>query len=197
MKDRNEGTSFFHSNKIPKDSRLERYINELPKVMSNDERVIPFIKQVFNDCLTFVLQKRVNANVLFMPRIQLFLTFPHSRFIEVEEKEANRTHLKEEVKYPELVKAFSVGNRFSKRIYIDVEAHIELLRFSNVNFMIGLVNTFLHELIHTGFRRKSEQEVFDLQNSFAEEFLGIILPKAWKSFKASDYYNVRRDPQNT
>lgn len=93
------------------------------------------------------------------------------------------------VKYPELVKAFTVGPRFSKRIYVDLETHTNLLRSRGIRFTFGLVSTYSNEIIHAGFRQMSKQEVFDMQNLIVQDFLGVPITDQWRDFRDSDYYD--------
>jgi len=184
---RNTASSFRHSH-ISKGNKLEKYVRELPNAMSRSENVFPFLKNMFRECLEFTLQY---TGIPSLPRIQLFLLFPHSKFIEEFSNAAKKNGFREVVRYPELVKAFTVGPRFSKRIYIDLETHIGLLRLGGIRFKFGLVSTYFHEILHAGFRQKSEQEIFDMQNLLVRDFLGVSMPEQWRNLRVSDYYDKK------
>ena len=156
--------------------------------MNRSENVFPFLKKIFKECLEFTRQY---TGISSLPRIQLFLIFPHSKFMDEFSNAAEENNLKEVVKYPELVKAFTVGPRFSKRIYVDLETHTNLLKVGGTRFVFGLVSTYFHEIVHAGFRKKSEQEVFDMQNLLVRDFLGVMLPDQWKNVGVSDYYDKK------
>jgi hypothetical protein len=191
VEDENNTASSFHHSHITQGNRLERYVRELPDAMRSSENVFPFLKKIFKECLEFTLQY---TRISSLPRIRLFLVFPHSKFMEEFSNAAGKNSLKEVVKYPELVKAFTVGPRFSKRIYIDLETHISLLKLGGTRFTFGLVSTYFHEIIHTGFRQKSEQEVFDMQNLMVRDFLGVTMPDQWRNLRVSDYYDKKTNP---
>jgi hypothetical protein len=186
--DENNAASSFNNSRITQSDRLERYVRELPNAMNKSENVFPFLKNIFRECLEFTLQY---TGISSLPRIQLFLIFPHSKFMGEFSNAAEENSLKEAVKYPELVKAFTVGPRFSKRIYIDLESHIDLLKVGGTRFIFGLVSTYFHEIVHAGFRKKSEQEVFDMQHLLLRDFLGVAMPDHWKKVRVSEFYDKR------
>ena len=105
--------------------------------MSRSENAFHFLKNMFRAGLEFTLQY---AGIPSLSRIQLFPLFSHSKFIEEFSNAAKKSGLKEAVRYPELVKAFTVKPRFSKRVYIDLETHTDQLRLGGIRFTFGLVS---------------------------------------------------------
>ena len=67
----------------------------------------------------------------------------HGEFKRLEEMESRHSYSREEAKRPELVRAFVVGNKCSKRIYVDLEYLIDCLKFGYLNFMDGF-GQFIH-----------------------------------------------------
>lgn len=175
----------FVLDEIPEGSRLERYLKEVPKVMGNKEKAISFLNAVFLECYDFVWQ---NTKILYLPRIVVKFAFSHDQFKKAEERESKDSISKEAVKKPEMTRAFSVYNKFLSKIYVDLKAHTDLLKFNNLTFIVSLVDAYMNEILHIGFPQKYEQEIYELQCRLIEPFLGIRLPKEKKKLRASDYY---------
>ena len=177
----------FVLDKVPEGSRLEKYLKELPEVLRDKEKAPSFLHKVFRECLDFVWQ---NVRIPYLPRITVKFVPSHDQFKREEERESKDSISKEAVKKPEMTRSFTVGNKFSQRIYIDLKAYTDLLRFNYLTFIMNLVTTYIHEILHIGFPKRYEQEIHDLECSLVETFLGIELPKEIKNLKASDYYSA-------
>lgn len=177
----------FKIDKVPKGSRLERYLNELPKVFKgNKNRILKYLQKMFIECLEFSKQ---NAGIVYLPQITLKLVHDHEEFKKLEQAESRKATSKEEAKLP--ATAFTVGNRFAVRIYVDIESFIDLLKHGWATFVLNIVETYFHEILHTAFPQRFEQEIHDLQCPLIERFLGIPLPEEIKKLKASDYYDKK------
>lgn len=186
------GKRVFKLDKVPKGSRLEKYLEELPKVVkASKAQILSFLNSIFIECLEFVKQ---NTDIAFFPAITLKLVHTHERFKREEQRESKKATSKEVAKAP--ATAFVVGNRFKVRIYIDLESFINLLKFGYPTFIMNLVETYIHEILHIGYPQKDEQEIHDLECPLIETFLGIELPKEIKNLKVSDYY-FKKVPENS
>ena len=61
---------------------------------------------------------------------------------------------------------------------------------NSLTFVYALVETFFHEILHSAFHnRKTEQEIFNMQFSIIEQFLGIKIPEERKRLRSADYYS--------
>lgn len=110
----------FKLDEVPKGSRLERYLKEIPEVTANKEKFFAFLRRVSEDCLNlFVLA----ADIPYLPPMKTILVPTHGEFKRLEEMESRHSYSREEAKRPELVRAFVVGNKYSKRTR-DMEARI-------------------------------------------------------------------------
>lgn len=178
----------FKLSKIPKGSRLEKYLKKVPEAIDKKE-IMQFFQNAFRECLDFIC---LNEDIPLLPIISIRLVFLQERFNKELEKKMKTSILREEAKKPELTRAFVVGTKFSKMIYINLESFIELLKFSFLSFIMNLIDTYIHEIVHVAFPEKSEQETYELQCVFLEHFLGIKLPEEKKNYKASDYYKSRK-----
>lgn len=170
--------------KIPKGSRLERYLKQLPEVMKDHKVLGLFMWKVFSECSEFLSQ---NYDTIKLPQFTLKIVPTHERFKLEEQRESEGAISKEVAKAR--VCAFVVHNKHRARVYIDLECFIEALSVGGYpTFILFLVETFLQEILHTIFPQKYEQEIWNLQCGFVESFLGIKLSEKRKKLKASDYY---------
>jgi len=171
--------------KIPKGSRLERYLEELPKVMAEYETFLSYLKDLFMECLKSATQ---NTGIVSPRKIILTFAHTHEQYETEEKKEAARTVSKENAKLPS--HAFVITSNFEARVCIDFEFFVDLLKdYGYPTFILNITQTYLHEILHIMFPQKYEQEIYDLQCSLLESFLGIKLPEEKKKLKASDYYS--------
>lgn len=178
----------FTLDKIPEGSRLEKYLQELPKVMKSGkaETLLSFLNDVFLECLEHIKQ---NVNIMYLPSITLSLVPRHEQFVKEEQLASKRAISREVVKAP--VTAFVVGNMLKQHLYVDLQAFIDQLHHGYPTFIINLVETYIHEILHIAFSNRKEQEIYDLHCSMTEAFLGIELPEEIKNLKASDYYSEK------
>jgi len=149
-------------------------------------KILSFLQNIFLECLEFVNQ---NTDIVYLPAITLKFVHTHEQFKTEEQRESVKASSKEVAKLPAM--AFVVGNRFRVRMYIDLENYINLLKFGYPTFILNLVTTYIHEILHMGFPQKYEQEIYNLQCPLIEAFLGIDLSREMKNLKASDYYSKR------
>jgi hypothetical protein len=174
----------FKIDKVPKGSRFEKYLTELPGVFKgNKNEILKYLQKMFVECLDFCKQ---NAGFSYLPQITLKFVTDHTEFKKLEQAESQKAKTKEESKLQ--ATAFTVGNRFAVKIYVDLESFINLLKHGWATFVLNIVETYFHEILHTAFPQKSEQEIHDQQFPLIEKFLGIQLPEEIKNLKASDYY---------
>jgi hypothetical protein len=170
---------------VPKGSLLEKYVNVFSDAVKNDAtNFVPRMKKVFVECWRFFTQKE---DITCLPQILLKLVSSHDEFMKAEQRESKKAISKEDAKLQ--AHAFSVGNRFQVRIYVDLEFLIGLLKYGYPTFVLNLVTIYVHEMLHTAFPQKYEQEIHDLECSLVESFLGFEVPKEFKNLRASDYYN--------
>jgi len=175
----------FKLDKIPKGSRLERYLEELPKVMKKYETFSSYLKDVFDECLKSATQ---NTGSPPPRKIILRFVYNHAQYEKEEKKEAARAVSKENARLPS--QAFVIASKLEARVYIDFEFFFDRLKdYGYLTFILNITQTYLHEILHILFPQKDEQEIYDLQCSLLESFLGISLPEEMKKLKASDYYS--------
>jgi len=163
-------------------------MHELPKVIERREDFHSFLYSVFLQCLKFLIQNIDDAN---LPQFTLKLVHTHEQFLEEEQRESESAAQKEVARVPSLCHAFRVGSKFRTRIYIDLQHYIDLLtQHGYPTFILNIVETYFHEILHAIFPQKYEQEIYDIHCPLLESFLGIILPEEKKKLKASDYYSM-------
>lgn len=174
--------------KIPEGNRFEKYLKELEEIMKgNKSQFIPYLQSIFRDCLEHIRQ---NQDTLYLPpQIALILVPTSEEFKAIEQTVSKKAVSKEDAKYE--ARALVVGNKFAARIHIDVEKHIELLTFGGGTFILNIVETYIHEILHTAFPEKYEQEIHDMQCSLLDEFLGVKLKHETRNIEASDYYSKK------
>ena len=67
----------FKIDAIPKGSRLERYLQELPNVIGKRDKALSFLNKVFVDSLEYILKE---TDAIYLPRITLNVVLTHERF---------------------------------------------------------------------------------------------------------------------
>ena len=151
----------------------------------NPDELEPFMFAVFKDCSSFLLVKLKPA---FFPTIHIKIVYQTEKYRQLEIDEAKKGVEKEVPKIPST--AFTIGNKFSQRLYVDAESLVKLLHHGYPTFILNLSTAFIHEILHCFYsNEKTEQEIHDMQCPLIEEFLGIALPEEIKKLKASDYYD--------
>ena len=71
-------------------------------------------------------------------------------------------------------------------MYVNVGFLLDSSSEGYCSFVLNLVNVYFHELLHSAFPDKLEQEIFDLECKLLEKFLEIDLPKEFTNLDASD-----------
>lgn len=175
----------FKLDKIPKGSRLERYLGELSKVMGEYETFLSYLKDVFAECLKFATK---NTGIVSPRKIILRFAHTHEQYEREEKRETVRAVSKEVPALPD--HAFAITSKFEARVCVDLGFYVDLLKKHGYpTFILNITQTYLHEILHVMFPRKYEQEIYDLQCSLLESFLGIKLPEEKWKLRASDYYS--------
>lgn len=174
----------FKLDKVPEGSRLQKYLRELPGVLKKSaDEIFMYLSLMFDECLRFL---KSGSHVENLPSIRLKLIPQHIHFVE-EEKEADR--IAKSIEIPKgSSTAFVIHNRYYAEICVDIERLIGLLEHGYLTFIMNLIETYVHEILHSGFPEKGEQEIHDMQCLLVGAFLGIELPAEAKNIKASDYY---------
>lgn len=179
--------------KVPKGSRLEKYLTELPQVIKGNKNIIlAFFEDAFVECLEFV---KHNTKISYLPSIRLNLV--KSAEFKRQARLADKRAISREIpKNPANVIAFVVGNASQQNLFIDLEGFVDLLNFGYLTFALNLVQTYFHKILHIAYRmQRSEQEIYGLGCSMTEAFLGIELPEELKNLKETSYYS-KKDNQN-
>jgi hypothetical protein len=180
---------------IPRGSRLERYVNVIEEIVKTDPsaraRLNDFFLSLFNECSSYVRNFPLEGAVWPL-NIVLLRCSTTEKFLEELESLDNEAIECESPKHPDNLLAVCVGNEILARIFIDCELLTETLRYNAVTFVYTVVETYFHEILHGVFQeRKSEQEIWDIQFSLIENFLGFTIPQERKKLKAEDYYSPR------
>jgi hypothetical protein len=173
---------------LPEGNRLLKYCQELKEIIENNKDAFStFLKKIYADCMSFLCN---NQYVPCFPRIDLFFVPTHQEYLTLEKKTSEGA-IQKEVGVRQSY-GFSVVTIFGCQIYIDAELHIDLLKHGGTTFVLGLVETYIHELLHCAFSEKlSEQKIYELQCVAVEDFLDIKLPLEHKNRKAADYYRSK------
>lgn len=175
---------------IPKDSKLQKYTDELVNIIKNskgNEALINFRDQLFYDSFAFV---RNELKTEKYPKITVDFVPTQAEYEMLEKRLSLYANQRE--KSTISTRGFVITNPYGNKIYINFETHLSLITVEkNISaFIFNLVSTLIHEILHCFFSDlKNEQEIYDLQCNFLETFLGVILPTEMKNAKASDFYN--------
>lgn len=174
----------FKLEKIPEGSKLWEYNQHFSSMIQKEKDISPkFLFQIFENCWNFI-SDYLNIS---HPTIKLKLIWSHEKYRRIEQQRSEGARQVEVAKTPS--KAFHVGNRIENDVFIDMEHYVGLVRFGSITFLVNMVETFCHEILHCIFyEEKSEQEIYDMQCSMIEVFLGIELPQNIKNFEASNFY---------
>jgi hypothetical protein len=175
----------FHLDELPKGSRIEQLCNELRQTGIKDlDKVEAFLFKLFRSCYSYISEI---GKPVFSPRIELKLIYQTELYHKME-KEKEQTSIIEEPSKSESY-AFHVGNASRAQIFIDAGKLFSLLKYGYPTFVLNFVMTFFHEILHSSFLYlKNEQEIFDIECSLVEKFLGIELPEEVKKRMSKDYY---------
>jgi len=175
---------------VPEGTRLYGYLELLKNTLEkqNQEKYRSFVENLFQASLKFLKE---NLGTVFFPTITVRLVHNHEKFQRYEMTESQDALSKEVARFP--ATAFIVGNRFKVQIFIDFDVYHSLLNHGYLTFIMNLVMTYFHELLHALFPHKHEQEIHILGCHFVERFLGVNLPDELRNSKASDYYYKRED----
>jgi len=159
-------------NDIPKSGRIDNYLKELSKTITEQGIDIPRLEQfmfkVFNDCKTYLKEK---FNLDF-PNMQLTIIYKKEEYVELWKKYDKIFGTRP------MRKAFCVVSKNISWIYIDFLSHFQ---GSQKNFIANLSVNFIEELVHSSvYPNKSETDVHELVCSAVEGFLEVKLPDAFK-----------------
>ena len=171
--------------KIPEGSQFEKYLKEIETILSGEvtnsklDEFEKFLKQVFHDCIKFV-----NASGIPRLAIKILLIYNNEQYLRIEEEASKKAINLEAAIGPST--AFVLDNGVLPTIHVNVG---RLLSAKNKpSLLLMYVDSLIHEILHINFPFKPEQEIYDLENTYVEKFLGIELPVEFKQLKASDYY---------
>jgi hypothetical protein len=170
--------------KIPEGSRFEKYVKEIVLIIGgivNADKLETFLTQVFQDCCKFITKSGLAVST-----VHLILVYKNDQYLELERQFTQRAINLEVAIAP--TTAFIITRGLTKTIYVNVARLIEVLPSGYPSFILNLVDTYMHEIIHDTGMALSEQETYDLSIKMDENFLGIELPKQFKELKSSDYY---------
>jgi hypothetical protein len=135
---------------IPKNSRLAKYLKELPKAIK-EKRLITFIQDTFHECFNFIC---LNEYIPILPVITTRLILTKNQFFKELEEQSKNSISKEEPKRPELTRAFVKSNT----MYIEMESLIQILKeHGTLSFLMNLIEIYVHEIYHLAYPRKLEE----------------------------------------
>ena len=168
----------FYIEKFPENCRISKFSNELEEFLPYDVKNLEkFLLKLFDNSRKFIFE---NINPIFSPKIDLNLIFQAEKFDKMKKEKEKTTRIKEQAKRK--LTAFHVGNNLKGQVFINVEERLSVLKHGYPTFILNIVMTFFHEILHCCYLNlKTEQEIFDLECSLVENFLEIDLPKSWKN----------------
>jgi hypothetical protein len=173
--------------KLPKGSRMELMCNELKQIGITDIcNIENFLFRLFDSCRSFVFE---TAKPAFNPEIELKLIYQTELFEKIKKEKEKTSIITEQPARKGETTAFHVGNEFWAQIFIDVEKLFSLIENGYPTFVLNFVSDYFHEILHCCYLYlKEEQEIFDIECSLVETFLGIELSEERKKMKSGDYY---------
>jgi len=177
----------FYMESLPEGSRIEQLCNELKKFLTSDiENLQRFLLKLFETCYCFVFE---NHQPLFSPKIEINLIY-QTKLYEKKVKE-NSAKIKEPAKDKSF--AFYLANNAKGTIFINVEKLLFLLDKSYSTFILNLVMTYFHEILHCCYLNlRTEKEIFSIECLLVEKFLGINLPEEWRQLQSKHLHKHAR-----
>lgn len=167
--------------KIPKDGRLDKYLKECSIILERGDApsLERFLRIIFKDCMRYL--KKV-LKVVF-PNIRLTIIHNTEEYDEL----CRKLDREFGVTKPR-TKALIVGSDSNACIYIDFQRHF---KGKPIDFITNLSVSYLEELVHSAYPRKSETELHEVICSVVEGFLEIKLPDKIKQerLKRAKIYN--------
>lgn len=163
--------------KISEKSKFSQYIKDIKKLSKyreKDDKFERYIKKIFRDSVAFLKKSGID-----LPTNKIFLIFKTTQYLELEKKQTTKTIAKEITKEPST--AFVIQSNFCNIMYVNVGFLLDNLDKGYPSFVLNLVNVYFHELLHSAYSDKSEEEIFDLECELLEEFLEIELPVEFKN----------------
>ena len=174
--------------KIPEKSQFDKYFKEMTKIHngSNSEvKFRKFIQKIYDDCANFL-----SVSGIEIPTIINLFVYKSSEY-DAYLKYHERINIRKEVpKNPAY--GFIVTYKSYNIMYVNIEKLKQDTKLNFKKFLLRLVFTCIHEILHAVFPKKIEQEIHDMACEKTEEFTKIKLLEEFKSLKISDYYyNLR------
>jgi len=140
----------FKLDKVLEGSRLQKYLRELPEALRKSvNEIFIYLNPMFDERSGFL---KSGSHIENLPSIRLKLIPQHIHFVE-EEKEVAKIAKSMEIPRGSST-AFVIHNRFYAEICVDIERLIGLLEHGRSTFIINLVETCVHEILHLGFQKK-------------------------------------------
>lgn len=176
----------FYMDKLPEGSRMEKLSIELKEFLTADvENLQTFLFKLFNNCYKLVFE---NIEPVFSPQIEINLIYQTELYEKIEKEQEKIAKIKEPAKGK--TTAFHVGNNFKAEIFVNVDRLLSiLLKHGYPTIIINFVMTYLHEILHCCYLNLStEQEIFNIECTLVEKYLGIQLPEERKNLKSKDHY---------
>jgi hypothetical protein len=171
----------FYIDKLPENCRISKFSNELKEFLPFDMKNLEnFLLKLFDNSRKFIFE---NINPIFSPEIELNLIFQAEKFDKIKKEKEKTTRIKEQAKRK--LTAFHVGNNLKGHVFINVEERLSVLKHGYPTFILNIVMTFFHEILHCCYLNlRTEQEIFDIESSLVEKFLEIDLPQSWKNLES-------------
>ncbi len=168
---------------IPKGSRFEKLNNKVASNLEefNAKNFGDFLLDVFSECFDFMQKQNYD-----LPVLSLRIVYNLQEYSQLEKEVANMTSSKEAAINAST--AFVTNMNGMPTMYLNFDPLARCLETGYSSFILNLVKTFFHEMLHTIFPEKSEQEIFDEECFVVEKFLEFQLPDAFKALKTADYY---------
>jgi hypothetical protein len=172
----------FYIDELSENCRISKFSNELEEFLPSDLKNLEnFLLIIFDNSRKFILE---NIDPTFSPKIEVNLIFQAEKFDKIKKENEKTTRIKEQTKRK--LTAFHVGNNLKGTVFINVEERLSVLKHGYPTFILNIVMTFFHEILHCCYLNlRTEQEIFDLECSLVEKFLEIDLPKSWKTQNTS------------
>lgn len=175
----------FNLDKLPEGSRIEKITMELKQFLISDiDNLQNFLFKLFNDCHKFIFE---NTQPVFSPQIELTLIYQPKLYHKIEKEKAKKSMLIEPAKGE--TTAFHIGNSRKGQIFVNTDRLLTLLQYGYPTFILNFVMTYFHEILHCCYLNlKTEQEIFNIECSLVEKYLGIHIPEERKKLKSKDHY---------
>jgi hypothetical protein len=165
----------FYIDKLPENSKIQKLSKEIKQFLTSDiKNLQKFLFKLFRNCHKFVFE---NIEPVFSPQIEINLIYQTELYEKIEREKEKTAKIREPANRRS--NAFHVGNSFKREIFVNVNRLLsKLLKHGYPTVILNFVMIYFHEILHCCYLNlRTEQEIFEIECSLLEKYLGIQFPE--------------------